>query len=83
VDIKEKIAAIINEWDPVELLIFCPPDEYKQEIDMVTELWKTTKSLQTFARGIQKIFIYQFDSDIFNRDFSERLVIAKKILTED
>ena len=32
---KERIKKIIDEWDPIDLLPFAPPDEYDYEINKI------------------------------------------------
>ena len=75
------IEQIINEWDPIELIAFCPKDEYKPEIDEIQALSNDVSDVDKMANIIFNTFIKYFD-DEFKRDFSECERIAERILNE-
>lgn len=76
----DKVRKIINEWDPIGLLVHAPDDEYETEIAVICEALKTSQNTQELAREIQKAFIRQFGDDVFRKSYDECLTIAKKIL---
>lgn len=66
---------IINEWDPYSLQLYCPKDEYKQEIELINKFVKINKKENELALFLKDIF----DDDMIfkNKDFLE---ISKKYL---
>ena len=76
-DIKE----IINSWDPISLMEFCPEDEYETEIKGIRNLVANNRNIDKKLLGqeIRKLFRYYF-SDKYNskKDIEEN--IASKII---
>lgn len=74
------VKEIIDWWDPIDLLMHAPGNEYHSEIDAVENLLKTTKDCEEIAVGIYAIFIRAFGKDVFIKTKQECAEIAKKIL---
>ena len=66
-DIKN-VANIINTWDPIDLLVFAPKDEYEYEIMLIAKLLKETSDIEEAAKGIRRIFSERFGDDVFKKD---------------
>jgi hypothetical protein len=79
---KDKVAKIINEWDPIDLFPFSPKDEYQVEIELISELVDKKIDLESLANNIYDLFIKRFGDDVFMRNYDECFIIAKKILTD-
>lgn len=79
---NDKIAKIINEWDPIDLFPFAPKDEYEDEIDFISKLVDKEIDLESLTKNIYDLFIKRFGDDVFNRSYNECFIIAKKILTD-
>jgi hypothetical protein len=77
---KDKVAKIINEWDPIDLFPFSPRDEYEVEIELISELIEKSIHLESLANNIYAIFIKRFGDDVFTRSYDECYTIAKEIL---
>ena len=75
------VKAIIDEWDPIDLLSHAPSDEYHSEIEEVERLLKSTKNVTELAISIYNVFLESFDADIFQKTQSECILIAQKILS--
>ena len=60
-DIKE----IINSWDPIVLMEFCPEDEYETEIKGIRNLVTNNRNIDKKLLGqeIKKIFRNYFSND--------------------
>ncbi len=74
------IKDIINEWDPIGLLPYCPEDEYQLEISDITYFLKQTKDENELGEYICSVFTKAFGNDTFQRPVSECRLIAKMIL---
>lgn len=57
---KSHVSRIINEWNPMGLLPFCPPDEYEPEIDEIVRLLPRAESDDQLATIIDEVFRYWF-----------------------
>ncbi|MDO6355716.1 DUF1871 family protein [Caloramator sp. CAR-1] len=79
---KDKVAKIINEWDPIDLFPFSPKDEYEVEIELISKLVDKRIDLESLANNIYDLFIKRFGDDVFTRSYDECFIIAKKIFTE-
>lgn len=77
---REKVAKIINDWDPIDLFPYSPKDEYEVEIRFISNLLEKTTNLERLANDINAIFIKRFGDDVFTRGYDECLNVAKKIL---
>ena len=76
-DIKE----IINSWDPIVLMEFCPEDEYETEIKGIRNLVTNNRNIDKKLLGqeIKKIFRYYFSND-YNSEKNIEENIASKII---
>lgn len=77
---RDYVTKVINLWDPIDLLLHAPKDEYEVEIILIMGLMEKISDVDEFARGIQKIFLDEFGDDVFKRDYQECLQVAKKLL---
>lgn len=92
-DLKKKykrliqlVKEIIDQWDPIGLLLFCPPDEYDMEIECIAAIATKDIDVGTLALEIQAIFQKYFGSDTFRNDYDECLktaIILKQKLQEE
>ena len=76
-DIKE----IINSWDPMDLMEFCPEDEYETEIKGLRNLVVNNRNIDKKLLGqeIRKLFEYYFSNNYNSKkDIEEN--IASKII---
>lgn len=55
------VKSIIDEWDPIGLLDFCPEDEYTPEIKDIVALLPNVKSVDELALKIRQVFIKWFE----------------------
>ena len=76
-DIKE----IINSWDTIVLMEFCPEDEYETEIKGIRNLVTNNRNIDKKLLGqeIKKIFRYYFSND-YNSEKNIEENIASKII---
>ena len=76
-----EIKKVIDEWDPIELLVIhCPNDEYD---DISLELaHKITDNftVEYVAREIYYLFVQAFGTPTFNKTLDECKVAALKII---
>lgn len=77
--LSEVVREIVHDWDPVDLMFFCPPDEYDTEINRIVDAVNRTKSAVELAHSLQQIFKDQFHEQ-FTKHYVECLLVAKKIL---
>ena len=78
----ESIKMIINCWDPMDLLIHAPSDEYHSEIDDIFELLNTSKNITDLAEGIFQVFVRAFGENNFGKSKSDCAIIAQKIISD-
>ncbi|MFS0724192.1 DUF1871 family protein [Paenibacillus sp. 1P07SE] len=78
--LSEKVAKIINDWDPINLLPLFPPDEYSKEIDSITQFLEAPKNVNQLAEFIYSLFLESFGKTVFDMDKSECIEIANQIL---
>ena len=76
------VKAIIDEWDPIDLLCHAPDDEYQFEIARIEYLSKMTISTDALAQEIYNTFHESFGDNIFHNTYAECLLIAQKILSQ-
>jgi len=74
--------AIIDKWDPIDLLFHAPPDEYDSEVAEIEHLLKTATSNDELAQGIYKIFHESFGDNVFQKTYADCSLIAQKILSQ-
>ena len=77
IEFGNEIKEIINSWDPIGLIDFCPADEY--ETNRIIEELSKNISAQDLAEKINKIFknIY---NELYEIEKNEEIKIARKIL---
>ena len=75
------IKKIINSWDPIVLMEFCPEDEYEAEIKGIRNLVANNRNIDKKLLGqeIKKIFRYYFSND-YNSEKNIEENIASKIM---
>ncbi len=74
------IKAIIDEWDPYDLLTFCPPDEYHFEIEEIVKVLSYRKNAQDLAKEIKAILTFSFGDEYPKWEYAQCFIIAEKIL---
>ena len=67
----EKIKQIIDEWDPIGLLVHAPIDEYSQECQKIAERISETCSLELAGKVIYEVFSESFGNDTFDKNMYE------------
>jgi hypothetical protein len=73
------IKKIIDQWDPIGLLLCSPNDEYDSEIEKIYKVWQETNDTEILGIKIYYVFKKSF-GDVFDRSRSECKEIAHKIL---
>ncbi|MDF2883952.1 MAG: hypothetical protein K0R54_4517 [Clostridiaceae bacterium] len=74
-----KAKSIIDEWDPADLLcIYCPDDD---EIYEIIKVLPNVKNVEELATVMQNIFTNFFSEQKPKWDYTQCLIIAKKILS--
>lgn len=74
------IQRIINQWDPIELMDFCPCDEYHTEIEAIVTQVNKNPDCNTLGIEIYKIFLESFGEECFKKSLSDCVDVAKNIL---
>ena len=75
------VKAVIDNWDPINLLSHAPSDEYHSEIEEIEKLLDSTKDHVKLATEIYNIFLKSFGSVSFLKTQAECTQIAKKIIS--
>lgn len=77
----EKVTAIINIFDPLNLLPYFPPDEYELEIEAILNYLSAHSDIDAQALG-KEIFRIFYDSlgDAFNKTLNDCTLVAENIL---
>ena len=62
IEFGDEIKEIINLWDPMGLMDFCPEDEYETEVKGIRNLVVNNKNIdkKSLAQEIRNIFEYYF-----------------------
>ena len=76
------IKKIIDRWDPMDLLVCAPSDEYHSEIIEIEDLFNMSKNISELTEGIYKVFVRSFGEDNFCKTRAECAVIAQKIISK-
>ena len=81
IEFGNEIKEIINLWDPMELMDFCPEDEYETEVKGIRNLVVNNKNIdkKSLAQEIRNIFEYYF-SDKYKSEQEIEEDIASKII---
>lgn len=79
---KEYIKNIVDEWNPIDLLPFAPPDEYDSETEKIYNTIKDNANIehQHLSKIIYNIFKKAFGEDVFLKTSEECMMVANKIL---
>lgn len=80
---KEKVAIIINDWDPIDLFPYTPKDEYEAEINLISKILDESTDLEHLANSISTVFTRRFGDDVFTKKYNECFYIAQKILFDN
>lgn len=67
----------IDEWDPIDLLAFCPNDEYDGESRMIVDSFRKENDL---GKLIYNIFRESFGESTFRKSLEECNQVAQKIM---
>jgi len=78
-----KIEKIINDWDPINLFPYSPPDEYRTEIEKIYNSCDKVCDKEALGRLIYKVFVDEFGDDVFKFNVNKCVEIAGLILSED
>ena len=78
----EKVKAIIDGWDPVDLLTccHCPSDEYFYISMQLSQILTEETDGETLKNDIYNIFVRDFDAGTFDKSPQECETIARKII---
>ena len=78
----EKVKAIIDGWDPVDLLTcsHCPSDEYDDISMELAQILTFDTDVETLKNDIYNIFVRDFDAGTFDKSPHECETIARKII---
>ena len=81
IEFGNEIKEIINSWDPIGLIDFCPEDEYETEVKGIRNLVVNNKNIdkKSLAQEIRNIFEYYF-SDKYKSEQEIEEDIASKII---
>ena len=71
---------IIDQWDPIGLLEFCPSNEYDMEIESIAAVITKNIDADTLASKIMHIFQDYFGSDAFSGNHDECLKISNSLI---
>lgn len=80
----EKVKAIIDGWDPVDLLTccHCPSDEYDDISIELAQMLTSDTDVETLKNDIYNIFVRDFDAGTFDKSPQECETIARKIIKD-
>ncbi len=70
---------ILNEWDPIGLIIFAPEDEYAKEAEDICKQLNKEMTLEEIANIIYTVFEDLF-GEVFEASYEECFEIAKKVI---
>lgn len=78
------VKRIIDEWDPIDLLIHAPKNEYDTESDLISQIIQIRSDINFIAIMIHAVFTYSFGEDTFRKSIGDCRSVAEKIykLTE-
>ena len=79
----DKVKAVIDEWDPIELLsIHCPSDEYDEISMELSQILICNVDIEFLGKEIYNLFIQAFGTSTFEKSIDECKIIAQKILNQ-
>ena len=81
IEFGNEIKEIINLWDPMGLMEFCPEDEYETEVKGIRNLVVNNKNMdkKSLAQEIRNIFEYYFSNEYKSKKDIEENVASKII----
>ena len=81
IEFGNEIKEIINLWDPMGLMDFCPEDEYETEVKGIRNLVVNNKNIdkKSLAQEIRNIFKYYFSNEYKSKKDIEENVASKII----
>jgi len=81
IEFGDEIKEIINLWDPMGLMDFCPEDEYETEVKGIRNLVVNNKNIdkKTLAQEIKNIFEYYFSNEYKSKQEIEEDIASKII----
>ena len=74
---KKELRDIVNRYDPIGLLDFCPENEYDPEIERIRARVKKGMTADEIAVIIHAVFLEMFDESLDN---NLSMIMAKEIL---
>ena len=74
------VKVIIDAWDPVNLLLFAPNDEYHSEIANIEKMLESVQDVNILSEEIYKLFLDSFGETVFQKDRLECTQVAEAIL---
>lgn len=77
------VKAIINQWDPADLLMHAPENEYHSEIEAIESFVATCSDIIALAEYIHTLFLRAFGPDVFTASPKECEEIARKIVSTE
>ncbi len=78
--IRYIIKDAIDNWDPIELLSFCPDDEYDREINDLVRLYNNCDTVDTLTDKINDVFLKWFGDDVYTEDKEKCSDVARYII---
>ena len=81
IEFGNEIKEIINLWDPMGLMDFCPEDEYETEVKGIRNLVVNNKNIdkKSLAQEIRNIFEYYFSNEYKLKQEIEEDIASKII----
>ena len=81
IEFGDEIKEIINLWDPMGLMDFCPEDEYETEVKGIRNLVVNNKNMdkKSLAQEIRNIFEYYFSNEYKSKQEIEEDIASKII----
>ena len=81
IEFGNEIKEIINLWDPMGLMDFCPEDEYETEVKGIRNLVVNNKNIdkKTLAQEIKNIFEHYFSNEYKSKQEIEEDIASKII----
>ena len=81
IEFGNEIKEIINLWDPMGLMDFCPEDEYETEVKGIRNLVVNNKNMDKKSLGqeIRNIFEYYFSNEYKSKQKIEEDIASKII----
>ena len=81
IEFGNEIKEIINLWDPMRLMDFCPEDEYETEVKGIRNLVVNNRNIdkKKLAQEIRNIFKYYFSNEYKSKQEIEEDIASKII----